>query len=746
MDLHHIYWLTAFLLLATGVAANNSPPILRSNKDWLVTEDGMVGDLVTRLAAFDREEDPVVFTLEPQRQGDTVHQYFEIDKENNVRIARPLTGMAGNDTKFYMLRVRVDDGHTDPVTEIRLQVLKASKGGGSQQNFHLRGLGGSGAFGGPFASGGNGSFTGQNASPFNYHDPGFVPPVLIVKRPWVVRSDTPLGTMVSRVVVHVPAEENYNLTLHDPQKLLRLDPDSGNVTVAYPLLQKVGNHSLMVIASNHHGPVSEPVVLYVLPPLPPTTSSHIPGVGTKTQQDLLVVGGNVHTASLGDGFRPSTGTSTELPGKVPEPDISLTVIPIMVVVGVSPLIMVIYYCWRKQRRKALAESKESAVVYSDKGEEAAATEITPVEPRQRSDGSSRKGSTILRLAALWQRRAQSNKYEDTILGSRNRGKRKISELSATTADVWEFPRHHLKVLGILGEGCFGQVWKCEAVGLKGEGSMLVAVKTLKESAGERERRDLIQELKVLKNLGHHTNVVSLLGCCTEKDPIFVILEYMIGGKLQSYLRASRADTAYKNLHGSSSSLTPKDLTVFTYQIARGMEFLARNGIIHRDLAARNVLVGEDKMCKVADFGFARDVANNHIYERKSDGRLPIRWMAPESLFDNIFITKSDVWSFGVLLWEIVTLGSTPYPGMGAAEVMRKVKEGYRLEKPDHCRRELYNIMYYCWDKDPKERPSFTELVHTLEGILMSEVEYIELDRFPDHTYYNVITEKNDELL
>ncbi|XP_065211978.1 tyrosine kinase receptor Cad96Ca [Planococcus citri] len=314
------------------------------------------------------------------------------------------------------------------------------------------------------------------------------------------------------------------------------------------------------------------------------------------------------------------------------------------------------------------------------------------------------------------------------------------------ADKWEIPRHRIKVFNILGEGCFGQVWKCEAMNIDNkEGPTVVAVKMLKENAGEQERSDLVQELQVMKMLDPHPNVVRLLGCCTEKDPIFVIMEYVPNGKLQSYLRHSRAQHYYDNMHGSSNTLTSRDLTLFCYQIAKGMQYLSSKGIIHRDLAARNILVGENNMCKVADFGFARDIMTQHVYERKSEGRLPIRWMAPESLFDNMFSVKSDIWSFGVLVWEIVTLGSTPYPKLTAAEVMSKVREGYRLEKPEHCRRELYNIMYYCWDEDPNKRPTFMELVDLLEQLLLTETDYILLERCPDHSYYNTVPLSGEKL-
>ena len=120
-------------------------------------------------------------------------------------------------------------------------------------------------------------------------------------------------------------------------------------------------------------------------------------------------------------------------------------------------------------------------------------------------------------------------------------------------------------------------------------------------------------------------------------------------------------------------------------------------------------------------------------------------MAIESLYDNLFSVKSDIWSFGILMWEIVTLGSTPYPGMGAADVMKKVRDGYRLEKPEHCRRELYNIMYYCWAKDSNDRPAFSEIVQMLDKLLLTETDYIELERFPDHNYYNMLNISGEKL-
>ncbi|VEN50400.1 unnamed protein product, partial [Callosobruchus maculatus] len=176
-------------------------------------------------------------------------------------------------------------------------------------------------------------------------------------------------------------------------------------------------------------------------------------------------------------------------------------------------------------------------------------------------------------------RAFSNRYEPWQ-GDSNRIQ-VTNQLSGTVknSDRWEFPRHRLKFFNILGEGAFGQVWKCEALDLEGKdtGITVVAVKTLKENASDKERSDLISELKIMKTLETHPNVVKLLGCCTDKEPIFLIMEFISKGKLQSYLRSSRAERYYNNMHGHSKTLTSRDLTSFVYQVARGMEFLSSNG-------------------------------------------------------------------------------------------------------------------------------------------------------------------------
>ncbi|KAK4298246.1 hypothetical protein Pmani_029396 [Petrolisthes manimaculis] len=327
---------------------------------------------------------------------------------------------------------------------------------------------------------------------------------------------------------------------------------------------------------------------------------------------------------------------------------------------------------------------------------------------------------------------------------------------------WEFPRSKLRLVSILGEGNFGVVWKAEARDLcacdSGSGSsnggggggggptVLVAVKGVKDGAGAKERADLLRELGIMQHLGQHPNVVTLLGCCTQQEPHYVIMEYVMFGKLLSFLRDHRSRHNYYNFSPDTAALTSRDLTRFACQIATGCEYLQARGIIHRDLAARNILVDHNKVCKIADFGLARSVKDlgTDIYEQKSRGALPIRWMAPESLYMSIFTHKSDVWSFGILCWEIVTLGSTPYPGMTAREVMRSVREGHRLDRPDHCRPELYRVLARCWHPDLNLRPPFTQLRQELAD-LIDRSPVIDLENFPEDHYYSMLQNGEEKL-
>ncbi|XP_075072412.1 fibroblast growth factor receptor 2 isoform X7 [Mixophyes fleayi] len=310
----------------------------------------------------------------------------------------------------------------------------------------------------------------------------------------------------------------------------------------------------------------------------------------------------------------------------------------------------------------------------------------------------------------------------------------VSEYELPHDPKWEFPRDKLTLGKPLGEGCFGQVVMAEALGIdkdRPKESVTVAVKMLKDDATEKDLSDLASEMEMMKMIGKHKNIINLLGACTQGGTLYVIVEYAAKGNLREYLRARRPiemEYSYDINRVPGEQMTFKDLVSCTYQLARGMEYLASQKCIHRDLAARNVLVTESNVMKIADFGLARDVNNIDYYKKTTNGRLPVKWMAPEALFDRVYTHQSDVWSFGVLMWEIFTLGGSPYPGIPVEELFKLLKEGHRMDKPANCTNELYMMMRDCWHAIPPHRPTFKQLVEDLDRILTltTNEEYLDL--------------------
>ncbi|KAM9111453.1 fibroblast growth factor receptor 3-like [Pangshura tecta] len=311
----------------------------------------------------------------------------------------------------------------------------------------------------------------------------------------------------------------------------------------------------------------------------------------------------------------------------------------------------------------------------------------------------------------------------------------VSELELPADPKWELTRSCLTLGAPLGEGCFGQVVMAEAIGIdkdKPDKAITVAVKMLKADATDEDLSDLVSEMEMLKMVGNHKNIINLLGACTQDGPLYILVEYASKGNLQQYLRDHRPPNTFPldTCKLPEEQLTFKDLVSCAYQVSRGMEYLASHKCIHRDLAARNVLVTEDNVMKIADFGLARDVANISCYKKTTSGRLPVKWMAPEALFDGVYTHQSDVWSFGVLLWEIFTLGGSPYPGIPSQEIFKFIEEGNRLDKPANCTHDLYMIMKECWHVVPLARPTFKQLVEDLDRVLTatSTDEYLDLSR------------------
>lgn len=272
-------------------------------------------------------------------------------------------------------------------------------------------------------------------------------------------------------------------------------------------------------------------------------------------------------------------------------------------------------------------------------------------------------------------------------------------LSHNTRDQWEIDRSSLKFVRKLGHGQFGEVWE----GLWNN-TTPVAIKTLKP--GTMDPKDFLAEAQIMKKL-RHQKLIQLYAVCTLEEPIYIITELMKNGSLLEYLQ------------GKGRGLKLNNLIDMAAQVAAGMAYLESQNYIHRDLAARNVLVGDSNIVKIADFGLARLIKEDE-YEARVGARFPIKWTAPEAANYSKFSIKSDVWSFGILLTELITYGRIPYPGMTNAEVLHQVEHGYRMPPPPGCPPALYDIMVECWHKDPMKRPTFETLQWKLEDFFTLE--------------------------
>ncbi|XP_032902872.1 insulin receptor isoform X2 [Amblyraja radiata] len=323
----------------------------------------------------------------------------------------------------------------------------------------------------------------------------------------------------------------------------------------------------------------------------------------------------------------------------------------------------------------------------------------------------------------------------------------ISANDVYVPDEWEVARDKIELLRELGQGSFGMVYEGNAKDIvKGYPDTHVAVKTVNESASLRERIEFLNEASVMKAFTCH-HVVRLLGVVSKGQPTLVVMELMTHGDLKSYLRSLRPDA---EIRPDREPPTLKEIIQLAAEISDGMAYLNAKKFVHRDLAARNCMVGEEYTVKIGDFGMTRDIYETDYYRKGGKGLLPVRWMAPESLKDGVFTTFSDVWSFGVVLWEVSTLAEQPYQGLSNEQVLKFVMDGGYLDRPDTCADRIHTLMQMCWQYNPKSRPTFVEIITMLKGDLHPSFHdvsfyYSEGNKPPDTEEYDMDFENMESI-
>ncbi|RWS21698.1 tyrosine protein kinase-like protein [Leptotrombidium deliense] len=297
-------------------------------------------------------------------------------------------------------------------------------------------------------------------------------------------------------------------------------------------------------------------------------------------------------------------------------------------------------------------------------------------------------------------------------------------------EVHHIAREKISFVQILGEGAFGRVFLGTVDFLKpDEPTTLVAVKTLKDLNEEDSRKSFEREAQLLASL-KHKNIVKFYGVSVEGNVFMMLFEYMEYGDLNKFLRSNGPDKEFVNSGSSSSqrhiNLEICDLLRIAQQICLGMSYLSGQHFVHRDLATRNCLVGEGIIVKIADFGMSRDVYATDYYRVGRQTVLPIRWMSPESILYRKFTIESDIWSFGVVLWEIFTFGKQPFYELSNHEVIDYITNKKYLNKPEKCPDDIYEIMLLCWKQNASERTPFAKLCDIIDGQINGDSAYVEV--------------------
>ncbi|XP_071804887.1 uncharacterized protein [Asterias amurensis] len=304
-------------------------------------------------------------------------------------------------------------------------------------------------------------------------------------------------------------------------------------------------------------------------------------------------------------------------------------------------------------------------------------------------------------------------YENTAQVNEQEGTDNVATSSANIyeevgpapwASRWIIPWSSLVFKKVLGNGHYGEIRK-GVVKLQDKVTKLAAITHLEENASAFNTEKFMEEFRAMSIIGKHANIVSILGACLKKDVWYVAWEYLPKGNIHSFLRS--------NQDKEITTVSPANLFQFALDVAKGMQHIAESGFVHSELSSRNIVLNDDMVAMVTGIGLSKTA---DIYVETSEVWDPCRCWALESLTNKTFTTMSDVWSFGVVVWEIKSLGQTPYASTESQDLLSMLTTGYRLAKPRRCADEIYNLMLRCWQKDPNKRPNFDQILVDLTAM------------------------------